>query len=655
MLSRIIYIFLFISYLNLQILAAGDEPPSWLTALKSTQTPTYEKDVPAVALHDEQTVTMDSEGKMTIVTNYAIKVLLREGKGLALARASYLVSSSRVREMNAWLIRADGYTKKYDKDKIIDIIADPDDVYNEYRLKIADASDDADVSSIFGYTVVTEEKPLFYQDVWAFQDRLPTIMSRYTLNLPNGWQAKSIAFNRQTIEPTVNGSSYTWELRNMSPIPSEPMSPSVKTIAPYITVNYFPKENPNIPMRTFKDWREVSVWTSSLHDSQVIIDDPLAAKVRDLTANAKTELEKIRAIGTFVQNLQYISIDIGVGYGNGYRPRPSTTVLSRAYGDCKDKANLMRTMLRVLKIESYPVAIFSGDPTYVREEWVSPQQFNHCIIAIKVSDETKVPSVITHAKLGRLLIFDATDPYTPVGDLPEHEQGSFALIAAGENGGLARMPVTPPEANKLERSGEFTMNSDGSLNGIIREKTIGQASASFRAEFRGMPFNEYSKAIENWVVRGVTGAKVGKITPLDFPAEGKFDLDIEFSAPSYGQLMQNRLLVFKPVVVSRREFLYLTENKRFTPILMDSLFFTETMTFKLPSGFIVDETPDPVKLETSFGNYSTSYQVNGDKLVFTRSLLINPSTVPLEKYNSVREFYSKIRDAENAPVVLLRK
>jgi hypothetical protein len=29
--------------------------------------------------------------------------------------------------------------------------------------------------------------------------------------------------------------------------------------------------------------------------------------------------------------------------------------------------------------------------------------------------------------------------------------------------------------------------------------------------------------------------------------------------------------------------------------------------------------------------------------------------VPTEKYNAVRDFYSKIRDVEQSPVVLLRK
>ena len=51
----------------------------------------------------------------------------------------------------------------------------------------------------------------------------------------------------------------------------------------------------------------------------------------------------------------------------------------------------MRAMLKAVKIDSYLVSIFPGDPDYVREEWPSPQQFNHCIIAVKVSDETKFP------------------------------------------------------------------------------------------------------------------------------------------------------------------------------------------------------------------------------------------------------------------------
>ena len=362
--------------------ALGADLPVWMRGAASAGIPTYDKNVPAVVLHDEQQVTLGADGRLVTIENYAVKLLNNEGRNYAVARAYYLVSSGKVREMEGWLLRPDGSIKVFDKKSILDVIADPDDVYNEGRLKIIDASREVDPGFVFGYTVVSEDLPLFYQDNWSFQGRLPTLVSRYTLNLPQGWNASSITFNGPEVKPSVNGTSYSWEMRNLAPIPPEPLSPAVVNLTPRIAVNYAPDAASSGVNRAFANWLDVSRWATSLYDPQVVVSDEIVTKARDLTANAKTELEKIRAIGNYVQNLQYISIDIGVGHGNGYKPRPSNLVLSRGYGDCKDKANLMRALLRSLKIDSYPIAIFSGDRTFVREEWASPRQFNHCIIAV---------------------------------------------------------------------------------------------------------------------------------------------------------------------------------------------------------------------------------------------------------------------------------
>lgn len=634
---------------------AGDEVPTWLRQASQASPPTYEKDVPAVVLHDEEQVTLGSDGKLVTVENYAIKLINREGRNFAVARAFYLVSAGKVREIEGWLIRPNGTVKYYDKKTVLDIISDPDDVYNEGRLKVIDASDDIDAGGVFGYTITSEDNPLFYQDIWSFQGRLPTLVSRYTLNLPAGWKASSVTFNAAEVKPQVSGTSYTWEMRNLAPIPPEPLSPSVVNLAPRISVNYAPESGAQTVNRAFADWVDVSRWATGLHTPQVIVNDEIAIKTKEVTANAKTELEKIRAIGNFVQNLQYISIDIGVGHGNGYRPRSSALVLSRGYGDCKDKANLMRAMLKTLKIEAYPIAIYSGDPTYVRSEWASPSQFNHCIIAVKVSDETNAPTVMNHEKLGRLLIFDATDSYTPVGDLPDYLQGSYALIIAGDQGGLAKMPITPPETDLLERNIEVSMNELGELKGKISERTKGQTSTVFRREIRELSASDYKKAIEGWLTRGATGAQLVNLSSKDRESEAGFDLDVEFTAPRYGQLMQNRLLVFKPVIVGRRNSVFLTENKRSHPIELDSNAMKETIVFSLPANFTVDEVPDAVNLDTAFGKYSTKYEVKDGKLVFSRTLVTNRMTVPVDKYNSVKDFYSKILAAEQSPVVLLRK
>jgi hypothetical protein len=330
-------------------------------------------------------------------------------------------------------------------------------------------------------------------------------------------------------------------------------------------------------------------------------------------------------------------------------------VLNRGYGDCKDKANLMRALLKSLKIEAYPIAIYSGDPTYTREEWASPNQFNHCIIAVKVGDSTQSSTIINHPKLGRLLIFDATDAYTPVGDLPDYLQGSNALIIAGDLGGLSKMPVTTPESNSLDRKIDVNLLSNGSINGVIQEKANGQSSTAFRAMYRVMKTADYQQMIEGWLTFAATGAKVTKITSTDLNADAKFNLDVEFSATNYGQLMQNRLLVFKPVIVGRREEVRFTESTRKHPILIDSDSFNETVTFTLPAGFAIDEMPTAVKLETPFGKYSTSYESKDGKLIFTRSYRFNQTIVLPENYKSVKDFYAKMSEVEQSPVVLIRK
>ena len=637
--------------------AAGDDTPPWLLAAASTSVPAYDKDVPAVVLLKDQTVTVGADGRIVTTTNYAVRILTREGRAMAVASEWYATDGGKVRDMRAWLIRSSGDVKRYGKNEIIDRVSDMDDVYNESRISIISASDDADAGMVFGYQVTSEGRALFPQDEWMFQDRfpgvnacVPALMSRYQLTLPAGWHASSVTFNHNNLEPSVSGSSYSWQLTNLPPIEPEVASPKVTALAPRLAVSYFPVSAGSL--RTFSNWADVSRWYSELSDPQAAPDDALAFKAQQLTANARTELEKIRAVGRYVQGLQYISVQMGVGR---FRPHSAAEVFAKSYGDCKDKANLMRAMLRAVKIQAYPVLIYAGDRTYVREEWASPTQFNHCIIAIKVSDETQAATVIQHPTLGRLLIFDATDDNTMVGDLPEHEQGSFALVSAGDAGSLLRMPVTPPEANRLEREAEVTLTPEGAITANVREKSIGQSAVVERSYFRELSRPEYVKMIEGWITRGATGAKVSKVNPTDNSADASFALDVDFAAAGYGQLMQDRLLVFKPAIVSRRESLFLTEATRKQPVVLRPYAYSETAHIKLPAGFEVDELPDPAKLDTSFGTYSTTYEVKDGSLVFTRTLVQRAATVPVEDYQKVRGFYERIRAAEQSPVVLAKK
>src|SRR5262249_18500232 len=158
----------------------------------------------------------------------------------------------------------------------------------------------------------------------------PVVSSRYTLVLPPRWRAEGITFNHSPINPTVNSTSYTWELRDLPPIPEEPLSPKLSNLVARLAVSYYPPTGARVAgIKTFANWSEVGAWMAELEDPQSAPDDAISNKARELTANAKSEWEKILAIGRYVQAIQYISIQTGLGRGGGYRPHAARDVFAK--------------------------------------------------------------------------------------------------------------------------------------------------------------------------------------------------------------------------------------------------------------------------------------------------------------------------------------
>jgi hypothetical protein len=328
--------------------------------------------------------------------------------------------------------------------------------------------------------------------------------------------------------------------------------------------------------------------------------------------------------------------------------------MQKAYGDCKDKANLMRAMLKSVGIDSYPLTIYSGDRNYVREDWASPQQFNHAIIAVKVSEETEAPAVLEHEKFGRLLLFDPTDSHTPPGYIPEDEQGSLALLITAEGGELIRAPAVSAEGNMLKREVQARLSEDGAIEADIREYLSGSSASENRSLYSRLTREEYRKVIERWVARGAPGSSVSKIEAGE-QGDGGFFVNVEMSSPRYSKLMGRQLLVFKPALVARRSGTSLTSNERKYPVVLNADAYSETVEVELPPGFSVDEMSEPVTLETDFGSYEADWRTEDGKLYFNRSMKINNAIVEPSDYAAVKEFFDQMVLAEQASVVLSRQ
>ncbi|MBI2687991.1 MAG: DUF3857 domain-containing protein [Acidobacteria bacterium] len=633
---------------------AADELPAWVKEAAAKQAPAYPAKTPAVVLFQEETLSVDTEGRR-VMTERAVIRKLSTGRVPLVASRAYNVKSGRIRDIRAWVISPAGKETRYGKDRVVDTVAGSGNDYDEARVKSITPGEDWQTGGIFAYEIVEEEKTLFTQHTYNFQTNLPVLHSRFTLNIPGSWEAKGHIINGlETGAYNNNGGVHIWELRNLPWFDDEEYSPEWHELAPRLAITYFPSDG-RAGLRPLRDWAAVSAWMSALSDSQSQATPAIQAKAAQLTANAPTPLDKVRAVAAFVQQTNYISVQMNLTRGGGYTPHRADDVLTKNYGDCKDKANLMKALLAAAGIDSHLVSIFSRARGFVRPEWPSTLQFNHMILAVRAPAGIDLPTLTTHAALGRLLFFDPTDPYTAVGDLPDEEQGSYALVIAGDKGDLIRVPRVPAAANRTVSETTAVMGLDGGVTAKSRRQYFGQSASGLRALIRRSDEPALRRRFERVLTRRLGGLNLKTLQPADNPTAGHLDLTLEFTALQLGKLMQNRLLVVAPGALLSGGTYAMPVMQRKLPVKLEAQVQQDRVTIQIPDGFQVDELPDPVHLKSKFGEFRAKWKAATNNLEMEQNLEVFDATIPATEYALVRSFFEQVGGAANAAAVLVKK
>ncbi len=631
------------------------EAPGWLKELGQSSLPAYAAKVSAVVLINEESTTVEASGRRLRTTRYAVKILNKEGARHASQGDIYYTDTGKVRDIKGWLIMPSGKVKEYGKTEIVERGAGSG-LYEQAKVRLIDASRDSDPGAVFGFESTIEEKSVFNQYIFDFQNDLPSLRSSMVLNLPPDWKAEGKVFRgleAQSITAEVNGASYRWQLVNLPPFELEPGAPRRSTQNARLVVTAYPPGGAGTTR--FETWRDVSVWGSKVSDPSTTITPALQAEAEKLTTGAATQWDKLKALSEHAQRIRYESIQLNLSRGGGYTPRPAATIMAKGYGDCKDKANYLRTLLKAIGVESYPVMIYSGDPRRARKEWPSPMQFNHAVLAIRIPDDTKTPAAFNFPGIGKLLLFDPTDESVPFGYLPDHEQDSFALLAAGDKGDLFKTPATSSAVNHLARKSQLKVSEEGNLTASITQIATGQEAFDSHYLLKNQSLPEYVKMVERRYSRAAAGAKLSKVEPKDDTAANQFSLSVDFTATGYAKNMAGRLLMVRPIVMNYLGLPNVTDAKRTQPLIISPASFQESIELELPKGFAVDEMPESGAIETEFGRYKVSYRNEGNKVFVERELELQSAWMPVEGFKAARDFFSKIGGTEQSPIVLVRK
>jgi transglutaminase-like putative cysteine protease len=632
----------------------ADNAPDWLRAAAQDKLPEYPKETIAVMLlEDIQTVVKDN-GEIERRTRRAYKLLrpdAREKYGNAVVSFD---NETKISYLRAWTIRASGEAIEVKDKDAVDVAYTSYEVFSDKRFKILKFPE-AEVGSVVGFEVVQKQRPFVLDDVWDFQYQVPVRRSRYSLQLRPGWEFNTLWENHAEEKPQTSGANqFQWEMTDVPAVEVEPEMPPWKAVAGRMDVKYFPRDA-GMRSKTSGSWNDIGAWASGLNAPRRAVTPEITAKVAELTAGIQDPVEKIKALAAFAQRqIRYAAIEIGIG---GFQPHAAGEVLGHRYGDCKDKATLLAAMLQAIGVDSYNVLI-NDRRGEVSPEFPEVRSFNHEILAIRLPDsvpDTALLDMVNHPKLGRLVFFDPTNVYVPLGSLPSYLQNSYGLVVTPGGGEIYRLPLLPASTNRLFRTAKLELSSTGGLTGEVHELRRGGPAALGREQYLEAPPAKRATILDRFLGRSltnftVTGASVGNLEQYDENLTLDYKLAVEGYAKSAGNL-----LVLRPRVVGAKGSNLLSGKPRKYPIeFSEASLQDDDFEIGLPAGYVVDELPQPVKAECAYGTYKSEVKMDGNKLHYKRTYEINDLMVPTQKLNEVRDFFHQIAVDEGSSAILRR-
>jgi transglutaminase-like putative cysteine protease len=633
--------------------ADGVNVPDWLERAVRETVPPQEKDTVAVVLYTEQQTIVRDNGAIETRYREAIKILRREGKDYGTVVVEF-TKDTPLTYFKAWSVPAEG--KPYEvKDKdSVEVGVEGGDLYDDVRKKVLEIPA-ADPGNVVGYEYVQKGRPNVFQDGWWFQELIPVLRGQYTLRIPTGWKFDYHWANYKELPPqSTEANQYIWQLSDVPAVTLEDEMPPWRAVAGRLDVKYYSPQNTSQAEQS-GSWRDLGVWYSRLTASSRQVTPEIQQEVLNLTTHATTPLDKIEALTSYLQRqVRYVAIEIGIG---GYQPHPASEVFKNQFGDCKDKVTLLSTMLQAIGIESF-YALAQIDRGIVQPDFPSVISFNHMILAIRLPEgvpDTKLYAIVNDPKYGKLLFFDPTDPYTPLGYLPDSEQDNYVLLFNPDGGELVHLPLLPASTNRLLRTAQFKLDSLGNISGQVKEIRWGSLAMYSRAQYLIVAPKDRSKIVDQFLGTfldnfQLQSATVGNLTEYD----QNLTLDYSFVAPNYAK-MAGDMIILRPRVLGEKGRAILAGKERKYPVQYpDATMQTDEFDFTLPAGYAVEDLPAPVKVDSEFVGYQSEVKVDGGVLRYKRSYQIKNVIVPTLKLPELKTALGEIASDERSSIILKR-
>ncbi|MGH7279920.1 MAG: DUF3857 domain-containing protein [Polyangiaceae bacterium] len=469
----------------------------------------------------------------------------------------------------------------------------------------------------------------YFGEVTYMQSSEPIGHAEYVLITP---KSRQFYFNKPNVPGLTQSTTESKDNRvfrfvaeNVPPIEPEALQPPYAELLGHVHVS------------TYKDWNAMGQWYWGLVKDQFVADDEVRRRVADVTKGLKTNDEKVRAIYDYVvQKTRYVALEFGI---HGFKPYRCAQIFARGFGDCKDKATLIVTMLKEAGIPATIVVVRTGLKGDFETFPASLAPFDHAIAYVPSMD----------------LYLDGTAEYTGSRELPDMDRGALALQVNEGKPKLVHLPDPPASENVMARSLDATLATDGTATLDWKSDIAGAEASSWRARYHAAGTRK--ERIQEDLGRDFAGLEVSQVDTNDLDnVEVNALIHVKGKAPQFARKEGERWSVAAgPAEHMVHEYAELAKRKLEIRIYGQATTVSD-WTLHVPAQWKIETMPEGHAAASSpFGSYEVAVSSEGNAVHVKTTVAITRSRIPVAEYPAFRAWCEAVDRALGQRLIMRAK
>lgn len=496
----------------------------------------------------------------------------------------------------------------------------------------------------FSFRYENSYRDIKYLTSFYFQHHLPSVERIIEFNIPSWLEIdlREFNFRNAAIEKKSvkegDMTKLTFTVKDLAAFQREPSSPNHALSYPHIIcVNKAYTENGQRRV-LFESVKDLYGWYSKVCEDIGNKPDELKSRVAALTAGKTGDIQKIEAIYYWVQdNIRYIAFEDGI---MGFKPDAAQNVLTKKYGDCKGKANLLKEMLRIAGYDARLTWIGTSDLPY-----------DYTLPSLAV-DNHMICTVILN---GKKYFLDGTEYFIAFNDYAQRIQGKQVLIEDGKNYIVDRIPDFSAERNKVKRITKLTIDNDA-LQGQESVEYNGESKSMLHGIYSTVRSEDKKDALSALLRHGDDNVVVNSIlkAPEFTDRQKPITVSYDFKANNQVKKAGKELYVVMDWTKDFAGYEFDADRKNDYEFNYKYNYNIQTE-LAIPEGYKVDYLPPSIKKTTPNYSFEGAYVNKGKTIVYNKTITVNKPILLKSEFTNWNAFIKDINNFYNDQVVLVKQ